>query len=79
MKKYVKPDLVFETYELSHSVANCGLALNHGEDTCQITKWEDTDFGYSVFTAGVNCTYDPDIWEDYCKFTGSGDHNVFSS
>lgn len=81
MKKYVKPDLVYETYELSYNVANCNAALNHGETEtdCYIDDVDDIDLGYTIYTAGVNCDYPPEVWEDYCKFTGTDGVNVFTS
>ena len=81
MKKYVKPDLVYENYELSHNVANCSAALNHGqtETNCNVSNVDGIEFGYTVFTAGDNCTYGPEIWENYCKFTGTDEYNVFTS
>ena len=81
MKKYEKPDLVIERFELSHNIANCSAPLNHGqsEQDCSITNIDGIDLGYSVYTAGENCAYGPEIWEDYCKFTGTDDINIFTS
>lgn len=81
MKKYVKPDLFYENFELSHSVANCSAALNHAEaeTNCVIDDIDGIDFGYTVFTAGVNCQYDSNVWEKYCKFTGTDSINIFTS
>lgn len=81
MKKYVKPDLIYETYSLSYNVANCSAALNHAEaeTNCCIKDVDGIDLGYTVYTAGVNCAYGIEVWEDYCKFTGADDINVFTS
>lgn len=81
MKKYEKPVLVFESYELSYNVANCSAALNHAvtETNCCIDDVNGVEFGYSVYTQGLNCTYGPEIWERYCKFTGTDEINVFTS
>ncbi|MCI6043732.1 hypothetical protein MR857_10450 [bacterium] len=81
MKKYEKPMVVFERFELSHNVANCSAALNHmeSETNCKIDDIEGIDLGYTVFTAGTNCDYGTDIWENYCKFTGTDDIVVFTS
>ena len=65
MKKYEKPVLMFESYELSYNVANCSAALNHMEaDTnCTIDGIDGIKFdGYTVFTEGSTCTYGPEIW-----------------
>lgn len=81
MKKYEKPMVVFERFELSHNVANCSAVLNHGEaDTnCYVDNIDGIKFGYTVYTAGENCTYGPEKWENYCKFTGTEIYNVFTS
>lgn len=81
MKKYEKPVLVFESYELSYNVANCSAALNHGEAEkgCSVNNIEGIDLGYTVYTAEINCIYGSEIWEDYCKFTGTDGINVFTS
>lgn len=83
MKKYVKPDLVYENYELSHNVANCSAALNHVETEtgCSLKDINGIGLGFTIFTATVNCDYDEDILslEDYCKFTGASDINIFTS
>lgn len=81
MKKYVKPEIMIESFELSHNVANCNPALNHAETetNCSISKIEGVDLGVTIFTVGSNCDYGPDIWEDYCKFTGDDTYNVFTS
>ena len=82
MKKYVKPDLIYETYELSYNVANCSAALNHMEQEtyCNIHDFEGIELGYTVFTVNVNCTAGEDQYpEEYCKFTGSATHVMFTS
>lgn len=82
MKKYEKPMVVFERFELSHNVANCSTALNHMEadNNCTISGVNGVPFeNYTVYTEGVNCTYGPEIWENYCKFTGTDDINIFTS
>lgn len=81
MKKYEKPDLVIERFELSHNIANCSAPLNHGETDqgCAVHDVNGVEFGYSVYTESVNCTYGPVVWEDYCKFTGTAEINVFTS
>lgn len=82
MKKYVKPDLVYENFELSQSIANCSAALNHTEDSCTLDSSEAPGLflgsGETVFTEG-NCTYTKEILEDYCYWTGGSSNNIFTS
>lgn len=40
MKTYVKPELFFESFELSQHIAGCNLTLNVGDAaTCNATGW----------------------------------------
>lgn len=40
MKTYVKPELFFESFELSQHIAGCSLQLNVGDAaTCNATGW----------------------------------------
>lgn len=84
MKPYVKPELIYEDFQLSHTVANCNPAMNQSETDC---KYESDElFGLinsdeTVFNDG--CTYSSDyfeeIFEDYCYQTGTADFNLFTS
>ena len=81
MKKYEKPDLIIERFELSHNIANCNSIMNYGsEEKCTTDNWEETSFGYTVFTdTNVDCKYPSSQWESYCKFTGSESVVLFTS
>ena len=79
MKKYVKPELFFESFELSQQIAACQYDLDestHGDLQCQFVGGEDAAFpGVSIFTDG--CVTDT---EDYCVHNGSDlQFNVFNS
>ena len=85
MKKYVKPVLVYENFELNHSIANCSPAMNHSKDACDYDSNElfgKLDAGETVFSSGI-CTYTLDefksFYEDYCLQTGTPGHNLFTS
>lgn len=82
MKKYVKPELYYENFELSHSIANCTAALNHTETDCRLDPDEaphlDLNEGESVFTSD-NCTFTTDIMESYCYWSGTDLNNIFTS
>lgn len=74
MKKYVKPELRFESYELNHSVADCGWELKFAnEHTCYAN--EDPDFGIGAggmraFLDEKNgCDFKP---VDYCYENSTG-------
>ena len=56
-KTYVKPEVYFESFELSASIAdNCGKPLNLNQNTC---KDIFGDYGENVFSQG-NCVINPD-------------------
>lgn len=85
-KKYEKPQVLFEKYELTHSVANCGAALNHTENSCELGASEAPNLflqeGETIFN-GSTCTYTIDDLgispEDYCYWTGESVNNIFTS
>lgn len=78
MKKYVKPELFFERYELSQHVANCVLELGPTDSyTCSV---ESVDAGYGMemfmdaFISGENCVVDG---EALCYQNGTmGDNRI---
>ncbi len=84
MKKYVKPTVVIERFELNHSVANCSPAMNHQRNTC---KYESDELygligsGETVF--GGDCTYNFDEFvgrlEDFCMQTSAPGQTLFTS
>lgn len=66
MKKYVKPELFYERYELSTHIASCYFDLNLQNGLC---GFKDPDglyqHAFSIDTAG--CQDHPDIKvDDYC-------------
>lgn len=71
MKTYVKPDLFFESFELSQSIAACGYDVNFASiETCE--TYTDESIYYEtvlVFTADGNCVHD--VEADYCYMTGA--------
>lgn len=82
MKKYVKPELYYENFELSHTIANCSPAMNHSKDSC---TYDSGDFpflndGETVFSEG-NCSYTLNEigYEDYCIQTNTGVYVLFTS
>lgn len=83
-KKYEKPQVFFEQYELSHSVANCSAALNHSQNDCELDGNEAPNLlllpGETIFSAG-KCSYTMEEigYEDYCYWTGKSVNNIFTS
>ena len=65
MKKYVKPELFFESYELSQNIAACGWDMQNLNQPGACKAKGDTSYGNPdilVFTEG-NCE---NVLESYC-------------
>ena len=82
MKPYVKPELYYESFELSQSIAACGWDMNQ-TSPANCTAEGDPEFGNDFFgavlflSANTSCDFE-DI--DYCYENGSGDMvRVFNS
>ena len=84
MKKYVKPELILEHYELSNTIADCAFELQSSDkNSCvALGDTEDALGGVVLFLdSSMGCKYDPKIFEFYCYQNGSSDGgaNVFNS
>ena len=86
MKKYVKPELFYEKYELTQHIADCAWELtNSTKNTCSATPDPDYLDGLSnLFVSDANgCVYIPKEYggnyELYCEFNGGQGINVFAS
>ncbi len=79
MKKYVKPELFCESFELAQHIAACAFDSNGTQDSvekCSFTG--DSGFGIvNVFQSKPTCEAKGD---DYCYTNGSGGlMNLFNS
>ena len=83
MKKYVKPELFYERYELSQHIADCAWELQAGdENSCAATPDQNHLPGYnwSILNNDKVCEAGPDTVEDYCYQPGtSGEAGLFAS
>lgn len=80
MKKYVKPELFFENYELSQHIAACVWDLNLVNDS--VCGFHSEDFpGVTIFTVASPvgpCEFVPE--DGYCYWSTGGDgYNTFNS
>lgn len=85
MKKYVKPELFYERYELSQHIADCAWELNSSNKAdCQTYRWDTTksdgvDFG-TLFNTNLNCYNNIDAgFQNYCETNGANGINTFIS
>ncbi len=83
MKKYVKPMLIYEKYELSKHIAACAWDLVSQDSTgCHAVADPSFIPGYDgmyLFTQTTTCNLVEGIYEDYCYHDGAQGVNVFQS
>lgn len=84
MKKYVKPQIYFESFELTESIAgNCTVIMNQtNEETCKMGTTDEDDFPglppMLMFTNTEVCG-DNTINDDYCYWNGEATFRGFCS
>ena len=79
MKKYVKPELFYERFELAQQIATCQYDSNntHSDRGCQFTGYNEAwQMEMTIFLPGSNCTMHT---EDYCYHGSTGTYNIFNS
>lgn len=75
MKKYVKPELVYEHFTLNTHIADCGWELQHANKESCFATADPNHYGEgwttTLFVSTNMCT-DTD-WEGYCYENGVDD------
>ena len=87
MKKYVKPELFYEHYELSQHIADCTWEFQNltSREICiarpdpEKLPIETEEFVYKLFEKDWICSFFPEDWLDYCYYGGSLDAVLFNS
>ena len=81
MKKYIKPELFYERYELSQHIADCAWELQFADDQNCIAIPDQDDYPDhpNLFTDYDRCGMTPDALEAYCYHNGADGVNVFAS
>lgn len=82
MKAYIKPDLFFESFELSQNIAVCGWDMtNQTEKTVCSAMGDETQgqFPVSLFTETPRCDVTESDVDSYCYEPGSGGYGLFNS
>lgn len=85
MRKYVKPVLFYEHYELSQHIADCAWELKNSNGTPTLeadgscVAYGDSAMGIegTLFTDTIGCT--ETNREDYCYQPGAGGLKLFRS
>ena len=81
MKKYVKPYICFEKFELSSHIAACALDMPRQADVNNCFAVGDPEYGYegqNFFMNAENGCSDGPI-EGYCYTNGTEALNLFNS
>lgn len=81
MKKYVKPELFYERYELAQHIADCQWEMTQADKENCVAEPDSNMTGMpTLFTEEPRCGVDDEGWENYCYHTGKdGDLKVFVS
>lgn len=83
MKKYVKPELIYEKFELAQHIADCAWELtNSTEDTCSAQADQHYLPGFTNLFKSTNngCDYIPGVnYGDYCYHDSAQGANVYAS
>jgi len=84
MKKYVKPELVYESFELSQQIAACKFDSNDtaNDEGCEFTGYDDA-LGkiITIFQSHCSDAENNGFWiESYCYHNASeGEYGIFNS
>lgn len=79
-KTYTKPEIMFEDFSLSTSIAaGCEVGAHHTENAC---AYENEDFGEFIFTEGLTVcttTYPDGAYNGLCYHVPEDTMNIFAS
>lgn len=82
MKKYVKPELVYERYELTEQIADCDFELIdttlRDPSSCAFKGDEDSSLYNYVILLDTTTSCDFGM-EQYCYYAGANGMNTFNS
>lgn len=80
MKKYIKPELFYERYELAQHIADCQWEMTQADKTACVAKTDMDFWGYEDTLFVETSTCNVTNWENYCYQPGTeGDIKVFAS
>lgn len=85
-KAYVKPQLFYEDFELSHNIANCSIAEDDTKTQANYSDGHTCTYDYTlvigevIFMEGNNkCGVPMDYADGYCYQTGTDGLTFFHS
>lgn len=75
-KSYVKPELFYESFVLSQSIAACGIDVNN-EDQYNCARLDEQFWpglgGMRIFESGYDCDLDFSDLDVYCYTVGTSE------
>lgn len=83
MKKYVKPAIFLESFELTQHIAgNCEFVMNAAENSCVASlipgKTAGAPAGLTIFASG-NCFATPQQYDIFCYYSSANGWNLATS
>lgn len=82
MKKYVKPELIYESFELSEQIAlgcSSGLIATYQDNKiCKIENFNGVS-GLTLFSLDNACDFTEGDFEGYCYFNSGEGMTIFTS
>ncbi len=76
-RKYVKPEIIFDSFELSQSIAaGCELISQHSQGACPVL---DPEIGQTLISEGLCQMTPPGGNDSICYDVPMDSYNVFSS
>jgi hypothetical protein len=79
MKKYEKPQIVYERYELSQNIADCTWNLNSADVNSCVGDGNDNGIDAKLFMTSNGCDFADDKLEEYCYTVATSGKVVFKS
>ena len=79
MKKYVKPELFYEYYELSQHIADCNFEYIQAQGTCAAQGDVEDGLGHLLVFETTACNIAPDDLDIFCYTTSVDVGNTFVS
>lgn len=79
-KNYEKPEIMFDSFELSQNIAaGCAAIANYGENQCSVT-YSEGGIELNLYNIQGVCYYTGPGFEDMICYHAPGDwNNVFTS
>lgn len=81
MKKYVKPELFYEHYELSQHIADCDFEYIQAQDSCAALGDVEDELDHILLFNNNNdlCNTPPEVIDKFCYHGSTTGSSTFNS